>query len=144
MAEPMKAKETLPTSAPNGVSPDVAALMAKVADLTAQVNNLQRTIAVERPVILPLKVAQEREEEFERRKAELSKSCLERTQNEAERLWAKDSNTRYRCKVADHLELLIPARSEEEAIGRYNKISGITGVDTSKHKYRIELVNNAC
>jgi hypothetical protein len=141
MAEPNKIKETSPAT--TTLSPDVAALMAKVADLTSQVVNLQRTIAVERPVTLPLKLQQEREEEYERFKAELSKPCQQRTQEEAERLWARDTTARYRVKVADQLELLIPARSPEEAQGRYNKISGIINVDTDKHKYRIELVSNA-
>jgi hypothetical protein len=147
MAEPTKIRETSPS---NGVSPDVAALAAQVkeliqqnAELAAQVNVLNRTMSVERPMALPLKRAQDREEEYERLKSEYSKTCLQRTQEAADRLWAKDTKDRYRVKVPGHLELLIPARSPEEAEGRYNKISGITGIDADKPRHSIELVSNA-
>lgn len=152
MAEPNKSKGNEQNAAASAqaspvanaaVSPDVAALIAQVQNLTAQVATLQRAVSAERPYSLPLKQAQDREDEFEKVKAELSKSCLERTQEMAEAKWGKDTKDRYRVKVADQLELLIPARSEEEARGRYDKISGIIGVDTAKHKYQIELVSNA-
>jgi len=138
MAEPNKTKE--PSAV---VSPDVAALMQQVADLTATVNNLQRTISVERPVAMPLRREQDREEEFERWKAELSKPPQQRTQEAAERLWGKDTKDRYSVQVPGHLSLLIPARSPEEAQGRYDKISGITGIDADRPRHQIKLVSNA-
>lgn len=142
MAEPMKTKESQPGSLAS-VSPEVAALIAQVESLTAQVQSLQRTMAVERPLAMPLKIAQDREEQFGRMKAEISKSPLQRTQEAAERLWGKDTNDRYSVQVPGHLSLLIPARSPEEAEGRYNKISGITGIDADKPRHQIKLVSNA-
>ncbi len=143
MAEPIKTKEQNQAPAQAGLSPDVAALMAQVKDLTAQVANMQRTMAVERPIAVPLRREQEREEEFERMKEELSKPPLQRTQEAAERLWGKDTKDRYAVEVPGHLKLLIPARSPEEAEGRYNKISGITGIDADKPRHQIKLVSNA-
>jgi hypothetical protein len=122
---------------------DVAALQTQVSALQDQIANLQKTIAVERPVALPARIAQEREEAFEAMQAELGKSCSQRTQEAAEKLWGADTKTRYVVKVADQPELKIPARSPEEAKGRYDKICGIRTIDADKHQYRIVQANAA-
>lgn len=97
--------------------------------------NIERTLAMQSPVTTPLVREAEREAEFERKKAELGLSCQERTQIEARRRW-KDAPTEYPVKVADVPEIKIPARSPEEAKGRFDSLCGIIGVDP-KHKYVI-------
>lgn len=140
MPEPSK-KE--PPATPPSIFPEVAALVQQVAELSARLAVAERVMSVERPVALPMKLAQEREEEFERMKAELSKPPLQRTQEAAERLWGKDTKDRYSVVVPGHLSLLIPARSEEEAKGRYDKISGITSIDSDRPRHQIKIVSNA-
>ncbi len=107
----------------------------RLAQLEAQIANLQKLLAAQQPVLQPIKLDQDREQELKERQEELSRTCQERTQAIARKMW-QDSPTEYPVRVADVPEIYIPARSSEEAKGRYDVLCGINGVDP-KHRYQI-------
>lgn len=117
----------------------VAQLEQENAALHDRLANIEKLLAYQRPVITPLAQELAAEEAFQKKKAELSLSCVERTQAEARKRW-KDSETEILVSVtgspASGLpEIRIPARSKEEAKGRYDELCGILSIDTTKHKY---------
>lgn len=113
----------------------LAQLEQENAALQDRLQNIEKLLAMQQPVTAPIAAQMKREEEFERKKAELSMTCQERTQLEARRRWQEP--TEYKVKVADVPEISIPARSREEAKGRYDELCGILSVDTEKWKYEI-------
>lgn len=117
-------------------SPDrLAQVEAENAALKDRLANVEKLLAMQQPVTAPIKESMDREAEFELRKNDLSLSVKERTQAIARKRWT-DSKTEYPVQVADVPLFMIPARSPEEAKGRYDVLCGILGVD-SKHKYQI-------
>ena len=114
---------------------DVAQLRAENEVLQNRLATIEKLLAAQQPVLQPIKLIQDRDEEFAERQKWLNKTCQERTQEIARKKW-NDSTTEYPVKVADVPEIMVPARSPEEAKGRYDVLCGIIGVD-SKHKYQI-------
>ena len=117
------------------VSDRIASLEQENAILRDRFANIEKMLAMQAPVTTAIVREAEREAEYERKKAELGKSCQERTQIEARRRWT-DASVEYPVKVADVPEIFIPARGPEEAKGRFDALCGILGVD-QKHKYVI-------
>ena len=127
------------------------AMMNEIADLKAQIANLQKLIAAERPAALPAKLMQDREAEYQEKVKELSRSCLDRTQEFAVKRWGGDSGVGwYRVWIKPEnghaepgtLVLIIPARSEHEALGRYRELNGIRSLDVDL-KETFELLKPA-
>lgn len=113
----------------------------RIAVLEAQIANLQKLLAAQQPLLTPLQEEEVREKFHDAKVKELSLSCQERTQKKAREMW-KDP-TEYPVRVADIPEILIPARNEIEAQGRYNHLCGINGVDAA-HRYIVgKPVQNA-
>lgn len=122
----------------------LAQVLAENAELKARLTNLEKVLALQIPVTTPLKTMQDRDEWFEQTKDAIDQPCEVRTQIEARRLWQEA--TEYPVSVmpvkptgpkSGMPAVLVPARSPEEARGRYDKLCGITSVDTDKQKHVI-------
>src|SRR3954470_21399742 len=100
-------------------APTVQDLQAQVEALQASLDTVNKLLSAQQPVLQPVKLAQDRDEAFQKKAAEMAKPCTQRTQEEAERRWGNDTPTRYPVAVADVPEIMVPARSPEEAKGRY-------------------------
>lgn len=115
----------------------MSTLEAENAQLRDRLANIENLLAHQIPVVTPLKIEQDREEQFNRKKAELSDSCQVRSQANARAMWPEEKTER-EVSVADVPAILIPSRSDEEAKARYDALCGINGVDPqSGHKYKI-------
>lgn len=113
----------------------IATLEAQVAAQSDQVNALMKLLAAQQPVLQPVALEQEREREFQERVKELGKSCLQRTQEFARSQWAKECPMEYPVSMPtnkEQLSLLIPARSSDEARGRYLTLCGIQAIDQDR------------
>lgn len=111
----------------------------RIAQLESQITNLQKLIANERPIQLPAKLSQDREAWYQKLVIELSVACLERTQAVAYERWGGETDMRYEVDIKvqkgqpkpDLHPMIIPARSEYEAKGRYEELFGITAIDAT-------------
>lgn len=120
-----------PRHASRGTEP-----VSEVEELRHRVAAMEKLLAAQQPVLQPVAQAQEREREVQAKVAELSQSVTGRSQAEARRRW-RDSATEYPVSVADVPEILIPARSPEEARARYDQLCGINSVDPDRWEYKI-------
>lgn len=82
--------------------------------------------------------------ELERKAALYQKTCAERTQDEANRRYAADIEVgcpRYRVSIPGDrnstIPVVIPARTPEEAWGKY---MGLCGVRATEHEWHAQLV----
>lgn len=128
----------------NHQQPDrLAQVEAENAQLRDRLANIEKFLALQAPVTTPIKQAQDRDEEFEKLKKVIVTPAKVQTQNIARRRYT-DSTKEYAIKIVslktgkeEIPEILIPARSVEEAKGRYDALCGILGVDSERAKYVI-------
>ena len=91
----------------------------------AQIATMQRLLEAQGPVMTPLQSEKAREDWLKTKTEELSKTAERRTQEEADRLWAKECSQKYPVQIGWVPMVNIPARSPEEATERYRKLCGI-------------------
>lgn len=123
--------------------PDTADIPAvnytrRLQQMEAQLNNLQKLMAAERPVLLPTKLSHDREQWYQDMVKEIGTlSNLEKTQKVAIERWGDETEDRYLVDVMvpkgtskpDLHPMIIPARNKYEAKGRYEELFGINSLE---------------
>ena len=80
------------------------------------------------------------DDSYEKWKEWCGLSAQEKTQLACDKQYGTDVPKRFRVILKDHPEVIIPANSREEAIGRYNQLCGIL---RTEHEYSVTPVEPA-